>query len=75
MRWSWTYLDTATASKTPNGRLGDTLDVVSQYLAVTLRTTLAEALATLATSSHVERWLLEVVGSQEAGSVWRERWR
>jgi hypothetical protein len=64
MRWSWTYLDTATASKTSNGRLGDTLDVVSQYLAVTLRTPLAEALATFTTSSHVERWLLEVVGSQ-----------
>jgi hypothetical protein len=63
MGWSWTYLDTATTSKTSNGRLGDTLDVVSQYLAVTLRTPLAEALATFAASSHVEgRWLLEVVG-------------
>ena len=37
-------LDTATAGKTTNGGLGDTLDVVAKNLAVTLGTTLSEAL-------------------------------
>lgn len=41
-------LDTTTASQTPYGRLGDTLDVVTKNLAVTLGTTLAETLAALA---------------------------
>ena len=41
-------LDTATASETTDGWLGDTLDVVAQNLPVTLRTTLPEALATFA---------------------------
>jgi hypothetical protein len=41
-------LDTATAGKTPDRWLGDALDVVTKNLAVTLRTTLAEALATFA---------------------------
>lgn len=40
-------LDTATAGKTTDGRLGDTLDVVTQDLAVTLGATLAESLSTL----------------------------
>jgi hypothetical protein len=31
-----TYLDTATTSETTNSRLGDTLDVVSKDLAMTL---------------------------------------
>jgi len=50
-------LDTTTAGKTSDGRLGDTLDVVTQNLAMTLGTTLAEALATFSTSSHVDRGL------------------
>ena len=41
-------LDTTTASKTSDSGLGDTLDVVSQDLPVTLGTTLAETLATFA---------------------------
>jgi hypothetical protein len=41
-------LDTATASQTTDGGLGDTLNVVAQNLPVTLRTALAKALATLA---------------------------
>ena len=39
-------LDTTSASKTANGRFGDTLDVVSKNLAMAFGTTLAEALAT-----------------------------
>jgi hypothetical protein len=42
-------LDTTTASETADSGLGDTLDVVTQDLAVTLGTALAETLATLST--------------------------
>ena len=42
-------LDTTTASETTDSGLGDTLDVVTQNLAVTLGTALAETLATLST--------------------------
>jgi hypothetical protein len=41
-------LDTTTAGKTTNSGLGDTLDVVTQDLAVALGTTLAETLSTFA---------------------------
>jgi len=47
-------LDTTSSSKTTDSWLGDTLDVVSQDLSVSLGTTLAEALATFAASSHDE---------------------
>ena len=39
-------LDTATACETTDSGLGDTLDVVTKNLSVTLGSTLAEALAT-----------------------------
>ncbi len=39
-------LDASTTRETTNGGLGDTLDVVTQDLAMTLRSTFAEALAT-----------------------------
>jgi hypothetical protein len=42
-------LDTTTTSETADSGLGDTLDVVTQDLAVTLGTTLAETLSTFAT--------------------------
>jgi hypothetical protein len=47
-------LDTTTAGKTTNSRLGDTLDVITQNLSVTLSTTLSKALSTFSTS----RWLV-----------------
>ena len=46
-------LDSSTASQTPDGGLGDSLDVVSQHLTVTLGASLSESLASFATSSHV----------------------
>ena len=46
-------LDSSTASQTPDGGLGDSLDVVSQHLTVTLGASLSESLASLATSGHV----------------------
>jgi hypothetical protein len=47
-------LDTTTACETTDSGLCDTLNVVTKNLAVTFGTTLAEALAALAASSHVE---------------------
>jgi len=47
-------LDTSTASKTADCWLGDTLDVVSQDLSVTLGATLAEALSAFSASRHYE---------------------
>jgi hypothetical protein len=44
----WDTLDTATASETTDRGLGDTLDVVAENLAVTLRAALSETLATFA---------------------------
>jgi len=41
-------LDTTTTSETTDGGLGNTLDVVTKNLSVTLGTALAEALATFA---------------------------
>ena len=46
-------LDSTTASQTPDGGLGDSLDVVSQHLTVTLGASLSESLSSFATSSHV----------------------
>ena len=45
-------LDTTSSGKSPDGRLGDALDVVSQDFAMTLGASLSEALTALATSSH-----------------------
>ena len=46
-------LDSTSASKTTDGRLGDTLDVIPQDLPVTLGATLSESLSSFAASSHV----------------------
>lgn len=41
-------LDTATAGKTTNGRLGDALDIVTKDFSVALGTIYSEALSTFA---------------------------
>jgi len=46
-------LHTATARQTPDGGLGDALDVVTQHLAVALGASLAQSLASLSASRHV----------------------
>ena len=46
-------LDTTPPRQTADGRLGDSLDVISQHLAVTFGTTLSQSFASLASSSHV----------------------
>ena len=45
-------LDSTTASQTPDGGLGDALDVVPQHLAVPLGASLSQSLASFAASSH-----------------------
>lgn len=45
-------LDTATTCQSTNGRLRDALDVVTKYLPVTLRASLAESLASFTATRH-----------------------
>ena len=47
-------LHTTTASQAADGGLGDALDVITQYFAVTLGASLAKALASFTTSRHVD---------------------
>jgi hypothetical protein len=54
-------LHTSTASQTTNGWLGDSLDVVTQHLSVTLGATLSEAFTSLSTSGHVDICVCEWV--------------
>ena len=46
-------LDSSTASQSPDGGLGDALDVVPQHLPVPFGTSLAESLSSFTASSHV----------------------
>ena len=45
-------LDTTTTGETTDSRLGDTLDVVTENLAMALGTTLSETLSTFAATRH-----------------------
>ena len=45
-------LDSSTASQTPDGRLGDSLDVVTKNFPMALRTSLPKPLASFAASRH-----------------------
>ena len=47
-------LDSTSAGKTTDGRLGDTLDVITKYLPVALGTPLSESLSSFASSRHVD---------------------
>merc|ERR1739838_570395 len=47
-------LDTSTSRQTTDGRLGDTLNVITQYFAMTLSASLAESFSSFTTSGHVE---------------------
>ena len=46
-------LDTSTSRQTADGGLGDTLDVITKHLAMTLGAALSETLASFTTSRHV----------------------
>ena len=59
-------LDTTAASQTADGGLGDALDVVTKNLAVTLGASLSESLASFASTSHVECFLSESSGKNDA---------
>lgn len=45
-------LHASSSGQTPDGRLGDALDVITEDLAMTLGSTLSQALASLATARH-----------------------
>ena len=47
-------LDSTTAGETADGRLGDSLDVIAENLAVTLGASLAESLSSFTASGHLE---------------------
>ena len=47
-------LDTTTAGKTTDGWLGDTLDVITQHLPVSLSASLSKTLSSFSTSRHVD---------------------
>ena len=47
-------LDTSTSRQTTDGGLGDTLNVITQYFAMTLSASLAESFSSFTTSCHVE---------------------
>lgn len=48
-------LDTTTTSQTTDSGLGNTLDVITKYLAMTLGSTLSESLSSFTTARHDER--------------------
>ena len=48
-------LDTSTTSQTPDGGLGDALDVIPEHLPVPLGASLAKSLSSFASSGHVDR--------------------
>jgi hypothetical protein len=56
-------LDTTTTCETTNGGLGNALDVVTEDLAMTLGTALAEALATFAACRGMLACYIDSVGS------------
>ena len=63
-------LDSTTTSQTSDGGLGDTLDVISQHLTVTLGASLSESLASFAASSHVASYSKTDVRPTEHSSIY-----
>ena len=61
-------LDTTTASQTADSGLGDTLDVITQHLAMTLGAPLSKTLASLAASRHL-------CSSAEILRIWQSKAR
>ena len=47
-------LDSSTTGKTTDGGLGDSLDVITQHLAMALGSSLSESLSSLSTTRHVD---------------------
>ena len=65
-------LDSTTTSKTTDGWLGDTLDVITKNLPVALSAPLSESLASFAASSHVAVSCVEtrITARQTAGDLY-----
>ena len=58
-------LDTSSSRQSSDGRLGDSLDVITQNLSVTLGASLSESLTSLSSSAHVSLvcfWFLVLRG-------------
>lgn len=67
-------LDAATAGETTDGGLGDALNVVTEDLAVTLRSAFAEALAAFSACGRGKVWLVFCVFLKlGAGRCWGVR--
>ena len=62
-------LDSTTTRQTPDGGLGDALDVVTQHLTVTLGASLSESLASFTTSSHCCSSVVTDVGGEVTGTL------
>ena len=62
-------LDSTTTRQTPDGGLGDALDVVTQHLTVTLGASLSQSLASFTTSSHCCSSVVTDVGGEVAGNI------
>jgi hypothetical protein len=65
-------LDTSTASQTPDGGLGDALDVIPEHLPVPLGTSLAESLSSLSASGHVDRSVKLNASTVYPANIYRE---
>ena len=55
-------LDTSTSRQTADGGLGDTLNVITQYFAMTLSASFAESFTSFTTSGHVVSYKLTDAG-------------
>jgi hypothetical protein len=58
-------LDTTTTSETTDSRLGNTLNVVTKNLAMTLGTSLSESFSTFAATSHIDIRFMSVMKKWE----------
>ena len=58
-------LDTASAGETPDCRLGDSLDVITQDFSVTLGASFSQSLSSLATSGHVAAVLVRFTSFED----------
>ena len=54
-------LDSSTASQTPDGGLGDSLDVITKYFTMTLGASLSESLSSFTSSGHVDIYYCKII--------------
>ena len=66
-------LDTSTAGQTPDGGLGDALDVIAKHLPVTLGATLSQSFASFSTARHDDGEMFDVAGSNSTVRMMKRR--